>query len=353
MKVKVAFKVDARSLRSFKRNVDVAIAGVAGCTKESIRDFCNEVLFDAVQLVPIDTGALANSADYEIKGNKKKGYEARMGFGVGKRNPVNKRTGKKASSYAGAVHENIGKKHETGQSKFFEQALYQHEQELETKTGKAIRDYLSSEVVEPKGNVPDEDRSAEAARNALAQSRMAVGFTAQVEGKYLPYPVPKGMIYRKGSQWFLNKDFYKQQKDTRPKSVRKNKTTKKTAQTIRSKESARYSKKAKTPDPQKKTSTPRYIKKKAQTKKRTKRTVKRVTTAVKEAAKVTTKRVSTAGKIKGTRTKANKKTTKNTFLETSLRHETALDEFMEHLMDESSEDKKKKKKKGRYNGPIA
>ena len=332
----VSFVVDARSLRSMKKNVDIAMAGVAGCTKESIRDFCNAILFDAVQLVPIDTGALANSADFEIRGSSRKGYEARVGFGVGKRNPVNKRTGKPASSYAGIVHEQIGTVHQNGQAKFFEQALFQHEQELETKTGKAIRDYLSSPFVVPKAEVSDRDDSADSARNAAVQARMAESFTAQVEGKYLPFPVPRGMIYKKGSRWFLNHEFYKKHKDTRKKSVRKYKTTSKTARSIREKESARY------------------MKKEAVVPKHSERAHKRTTSSVKRATKASSRQVTTSAKIRGTRTTANKKTTKKTFLDSSLRHETALDEYMQYLIDEGNAKKKeKKKKKGRYNGPIA
>lgn len=320
----IKFQVDARSIRSFKKNVDMAFGGIAECTKEEIVDFCEIVLLDATQLVPIDTGALAHSADFKITGSRKKGYKAKIGYGIGRRNPVNKRTGKKAGSYAGAVHEQI-RPHYNGQAKFFEQALYQHEDELETKTGKNIKKYLSSRVVQPKDDVANTDDKLEAQRESTLTARMNQGFTADVDGKFLEFPVPHGMIFMKGGRYFLNRDFYKQQKDKRPKSVRKHKSTGQSAYQHRSKEIHRYTAKA---EPVKKSKKKR----------------KETTSAKSKVPKKAAKKRKTTRKTKATRTAANHKTPKQTMQKRKfigdLAHETALDEFMEAMMDGNEEDDK-------------
>ena len=318
---KVQFKVDGRSLRSFKKNVDVSIVGVANCTKEELVDFCELVLLDSAQLVPIDTGALAHSAEFKITGNSKKGYKAKVGYAIGSRNAVNRRTGRRVSSYAGIVHESM---HGTynGQPKFFEQALYQHESELTDKMGQNIKKYLSSTVVQPKeepGNVNDK---YEAQRESTISARMNQGFTADVEGKYLPFPVPTGMIYMRGDRYFLNREYYKQQADKRTKSVRKYKSTSKTAYQHRAQEIHKYTKA------------------KADTKKSTKRRRKTTTSSKTEVTKKNVKQHTTAQKTKSSRTKANTKTAKKT-MQRSAVHEQAMDEFIQALIDGEKKDKDK------------
>lgn len=315
----IKFQVDARTLRSFRKNVSIAGRGVVNSTKDGLIEFCEAVLLDSVQLVPIDTGALAQSNDYKITGSAKKGYKAKMGYAIGKRNPVNRRTGQRASSYAGTVHEQI-RHHENGQAKFFEQAVYQHESELETYTGKSIKKYLSSAVVgEFDGD--HKEGEGESKRQAIIAGRSQESFTEQVEGKLLPFPVPQGMIYYKGGRWWLNHK-YKGKK----KHGKKGKTTKATARDVRVKEIYRYTAE------------------KAPTKKRTKRTNKKRTSSKKQATKVSKKQSKTSKSIKGSRTKANKKTTKRTKFISDLAHETALDEFMQYLIDDAAEKRKQKKK---------
>lgn len=319
----IRFQVDARSLRSFKRKVEVAGRGVVGATKDGLIEFCEEVLLDAVQLVPIDTGALAQSNDYKITGNSKKGYKARMGFGTGKRNPVNRRTGKRASSYAGIVHEQI-RPHENGQAKFFEQALYMHEDELETYTGKSIKKYLSSVVVGEFDGEHDEGEG-ESRRQAIITGRSMESFTEQVDGKLLPFPVPKGLVYRRGGRWFLNREQYKKT-GKKKRSGKRGKTTSATERSIRSGEIHRYTRERVVP------------------KKKTKRRTKRKTSQKTKATKVSTKRSKTSKSVKGARTEANKKTTKKTKFISELAHETALDEYMEHMFDEAAEERRERER---------
>ena len=318
----IRLQVDARSMRSFKKNVSIASRGVVGSTKDGLIDFCEEVLLDSTQLVPIDTGALAQSGDYKIRGSVKKGYTAKMGYAIGRRNPVNRRTGKRASSYAGLVHEKIIQ-HENGQAKFFEQALYLHENELETFTGKRIRKYLSSRVV---GEFEGEEKEGkgDSERQSIIAARSTESFTEQVEGKLLPFPVPKGMIYRRGGRWFLNKDFYKKS-SKKERSGKRGKTTSATERSVRSGEIHRYTRERVVP------------------KRKTKRKSKRRTSQKTKAAKVSTKQSKTSKSVKGARTAANKRTTKRTKFISDLAHETALDEFIEYLIDDAAKKRKKRK----------
>ena len=315
----VKFKVDGRSIQSFKKNVDMSITGVAHCTKEELVDFCELVLLDSAQIVPIDTGALAHSGDFKITGSSKKGYKAKVGYAIGRRNPVNRRTGRRVSSYAGTVHESMQGTY-NGQPKFFEQALYQHESELEDKMGRSIKRYLSSRVVQPKDEPGDTNDKYEAQRENAISARMNQGFTADVDGKYLPFPVPHGMIFMRGGRYFLNREYYQQQADKRTKSVRKYKSTGKTAYQHRSQEIHRYTKA------------------KAPTKKSTKRKRRTTATAKSDVTKKTVKQRTSTQKTKSSRSKAGSKTTKKT-MHYSAVHEQAMDEFIQALIDSEKEDK--------------
>lgn len=319
----IRFQVDARTLRSFKKKVEIAGRGVAGATKDALIDFCEEVLLDATQLVPIDTGALARSADYQIKGSAKKGYTAKMGYGTLKRNPVNRRTGQRASAYAGIVHEQI-RQHENGQAKFFEQALYLHEDELETFTGKRISKYLSKVVVSEFDGEEDEGKG-EAERQGIIAARSQESFTEQVDGKLLPFPVPHGLVYHKGGRWWLNREKYKKT-DKKGRSGKRGKSTGETARSVRSSEIHRYTRERVVP------------------KKKTKRKTKRRTSQKTKATKVSAKQSKTSKSVKGARTAANKKSVKRAKFIGELAHETALDEYMEHMFDEAAEKRREREK---------
>ena len=298
--VAVKMQVHASSLQSFKKNVSIAGRGVAGSTRKGLAEFCETVLYDSTMLVPIDTGALANSADYKITGTKTQGYKAQLGYGIGRRNPVNRRTGLPASAYAGSVHETF-KRYQNGQPKFFETALLMHEQELETYTGKEVRKYLSNNFL----SEVDDSISKDEAWRTLIAGRMQESFTEQVEGKLLPFPVPHGMIYFRGGRWFLNHDFYKKS-DKQYRHGVKGKSTKKTTRSIRDKEITRHS--------------------------------------IKSAVKPSSKKRSTSKKIKESRTAPSKRKVEQHKFISDLAHETALDEFIQAMLDEAKEKRKRKKK---------
>lgn len=194
----VTMKLDERSIRSFKKNVDALIYAEGEYAKEDIADFCDEVLKLSNQLVPVDTGTLAESAGYKItkKGN---GYSARMGYGVTK-NPVNPRTGKRASSYAGEVHENYhftesdGVK-ANGQGKFFEKALYQYTEDFYRRNKESLRELLTAPTFTARRGGTKRFKTQESKDKYYAyMNRLSSGFTARHGGRILPYPLNGGKV---------------------------------------------------------------------------------------------------------------------------------------------------------------
>lgn len=185
----LTMKVDERSIRTFKRNVDAVISAVGEYAKEDIMDFCEDVLYDANLMVPIDTGTLARSAGYKVKSQgKKKGYTARMGYGIF-RNPTNPRTGKTASSYAAIVHEDMGQAHDNGEAKFFEKALYKHVGAFYRANKESLQSLLVGQQIKAPGKAAT-FKSEESKEKFLKYQRWKTsGFTAQHKGKILPYPL--------------------------------------------------------------------------------------------------------------------------------------------------------------------
>lgn len=122
MKSIVSIDFDQDSLKNFKAKCDIAIRNVDTGTKKATTAACEEILANSLLQVPRETNTLANSAFYEvsrrsdISGYK---YEAVVGYG-GKGNPINPKSGKSASSYMVAVHENLNVVHPIGKAKFLE-----------------------------------------------------------------------------------------------------------------------------------------------------------------------------------------------------------------------------------------
>lgn len=219
----VTLKVDERSIRSFKRNIDAVISATGEYAKEELMDFCEDVLSDANEMIPIDTGTAAESAGYKVE-KVGEGYKARMGYAIFK-DPVNPRTGKKASSYIAEIHENYhfttpknGMAKANGQGKFFEKALWLHVGDFYRKTEEALRDILAAPALAARRK-PREFSSPEAKERYLNyQARLHSGFTARHGGKILPYPLNSGKKVPTGR-----------------------KSTKKTAQSVRGKVRSQFS----------------------------------------------------------------------------------------------------------------
>lgn len=187
----VIMKVDERSIKSFKSKVGSLITAIGDEAEEQLTNFCVDVLTLSNDLVPIDTATLAESADFKVE-RSQQGYFAKMGYGVIK-DPVNPRTGLRASAYAAEVHENY---HFTpapgaiqnGQAKFFETALWQLTGDFFMSTGKALRSVLAAP--ESKISKAKKFKSFTDAKQYIDYAqRASSGFTARHGGKILPYPL--------------------------------------------------------------------------------------------------------------------------------------------------------------------
>lgn len=194
----VTMKIDERSLRSFKHNVDALIHAEGKYALYNLKDFCEDVLLSANELVPIDTGTLANSASYKVKKESTGVYTARVGYGI-TRNPVNPRTGKSASAYAGAVHESYhftpfpdwDRHNPNGEGKFLEKALYQHVEDFYRSNKVSLQTLLASpqHAVTVNADMEDSKKYIQP-----IEVRKNSGFTAQNKGEILPFPLIGGSV---------------------------------------------------------------------------------------------------------------------------------------------------------------
>ena len=323
----IQFVVDARSVKDFSKNCSIAIKGVGECTHQAIDETCGTILEAATALVPIDTGALARSADYTIKRGKK-GYEARCGYGIGRRNPVNKRTGKAASTYAGRVHEGLGGRNfpMNGQPKFLEQAVYANSDTLQTSAGKAISEYLAKDKLQAINEAAEKRDQILAKLDGATAARIQAGFTAQV-GTLLPYPVPTGTIMKRGGVWVLLDSGNKKRRErieaqsrkNRPKNVRRYKKVSETAQSVRNKEASRWAQKS-------------NLRGRARGSE-----LVRSTGPISSVTHKSTKKKKASKKVQSAQTPSRRKA-KKTYQGVSLRADTAIEEFMASVQGSNNED---------------
>lgn len=93
-------------MTEFRQRLQVLEAHVAGASRMGLIDAGEQVLGDAQQLAPVNTGALVGSAT--LDDSKAEGGEVTIGFNV---------------NYAAAVHEREDVHHAQGQSKYLETAV--------------------------------------------------------------------------------------------------------------------------------------------------------------------------------------------------------------------------------------
>lgn len=113
------FNFDFSSLQEFNNQCNVAISKVGNGSRKALIAACEEILEESMTQVPIDTSTLMDSAFYEVTGHWKTGWHAILGYG-GNGDPVNPKTGKPASSYMLAVHEDLSARHAIGKAKYLE-----------------------------------------------------------------------------------------------------------------------------------------------------------------------------------------------------------------------------------------
>lgn len=122
------FSFDKKSLSDFDAQCTVAISKLGNGSRKSLVAACEEILGESMAQVPLDTSTLMLSAFWEITGHWKTGWNAVIGYG-GNGDPINPKTGKPASSYMVAVHENLNAHHPIGKAKFLEDPVREYARE--------------------------------------------------------------------------------------------------------------------------------------------------------------------------------------------------------------------------------
>lgn len=113
------FSFNEDSLRNFDARCNAAISKLGNGSRKALVTACDEILGESMAQVPQDTSTLLMSAFWEINGHWKTGWDAVIGYG-GNGDPINPKTGKPASYYMVAVHEDLSITHVIGKAKYLE-----------------------------------------------------------------------------------------------------------------------------------------------------------------------------------------------------------------------------------------
>ena len=133
MKGTFNFDFDQKSLNNFEAQCEAAVRNLGSGTKKATTVACQEILGNSMAEVPKDTYTLLMSAFYEVSRRTDTfastyAYEAIVGYG-GNGDPVNPKTGRRASSYMVEVHEDLSVYHPTGKAKFLEDPVREYARE--------------------------------------------------------------------------------------------------------------------------------------------------------------------------------------------------------------------------------
>lgn len=123
--MRVTMDISKSSLASFDYRCNAAIQNVFKGTKKATETACREIMNASLMQVPVDTYTLMESAYYEVSKRtdiSSSSFEAEIGYG-GNGDPVNPKTGRPASTYMVAVHENLHAVHPIGKAKFLEDPI--------------------------------------------------------------------------------------------------------------------------------------------------------------------------------------------------------------------------------------
>lgn len=117
--MRVTFDIRGKQLNDFYANCEATIMKVGNGSRKALVEALNIISEDSLNQVPRDTETLALSHFWEVTGNYKIGWTGKIGYG-GNGDPINPKTGKPASSYMVAVHEDLYAYHVHGNAKFLE-----------------------------------------------------------------------------------------------------------------------------------------------------------------------------------------------------------------------------------------
>ena len=130
MRATIDFKFPKSELQKFDATCQIAIRNVFRGTKKATTAAAQEILGESMAQVPTETYTLLMSAYYEVARRSDTAlstwsYEAIIGYG-GNGDPINPKTGRPASSYMLAVHEDLSATHIGGKAKFLEDPVREY-----------------------------------------------------------------------------------------------------------------------------------------------------------------------------------------------------------------------------------
>ena len=126
--MRATIEVSPRALKNFNNSLTVTISKVGNGSRKATEQACRDISDESLMQVPYDTGTLASSQFWEVTGDWRTGWTGVIGYG-GNGNPVNPKTGKPASYYMAAVHEDLTAHHPLGKAKFLEDPLRRYARE--------------------------------------------------------------------------------------------------------------------------------------------------------------------------------------------------------------------------------
>lgn len=113
------------SAKAFSSKCEATLTKVGNGSRKALIAALDEIYDNSQNQVPRDTDTLASSGFYEVTGDYKTGWTGTIGYG-GPVNPVNPKTGQRASEYMVAVHEDLTAHHPIGKAKFLEDPVREY-----------------------------------------------------------------------------------------------------------------------------------------------------------------------------------------------------------------------------------
>lgn len=117
--MRATINIDGKSVERFKGTCEIIVSKVGSNTRKATQEACETILEESLRQVPVETGTLAASASYKITGDYRTGWFGAVSY-ASDIDPINPETGRPASEYVVAVHEDLNALHIIGKAKFLE-----------------------------------------------------------------------------------------------------------------------------------------------------------------------------------------------------------------------------------------
>lgn len=131
--MRATINIDGKTVERFKGTCEVMVSKVGNGSRKAAQEACETILEESLRQVPVDTGTLASSASYKITGNYKTGWFGTVSY-ASDIDPINPKTGRPASEYMVAVHEDLEALHIIGKAKFLEDPAREYAKERYPRT---------------------------------------------------------------------------------------------------------------------------------------------------------------------------------------------------------------------------